>query len=176
MMIFYCQGVDFPVGNSRRQLRARLTLLGIVVLIAVLILTGRHPIPEAPPVAAPLEVKVAWCYDGDSFRSEDNREIRILGIDCPERDAPFAEEARDFAANELHGKSVRLETDGDLFETGYYGRTLAYVSVDGADYGETILEAGLARVYRYTQCSRRDRYLQLERVARGARKGLWGDQ
>jgi len=164
------------VGNSRRQLRARLILLGIVVLIAVLILTGRHPTPEAPPVVAPLEVKVAWCYDGDSFRTDDEREIRILGIDCPERDAPFADEARDFAVNAFRGKSVRLETDGDFFETGYYDRTLAYVSIDGADYGEAILEAGLARVYRYAQCSRRERYLQLEKTARSARKGLWSDQ
>lgn len=164
------------MGKSRRQLRARLILLGIVVLIAVLILSGRRPAPDAAPVAAPLDVKVAWCYDGDSFRTEDNQEIRILGIDCPERDAPFADEARDFATNALRGKSVRLEADGDSFETGYYGRTLAYIWVDGADYGEAILKAGLARVYQRTQCSRRDRYLELEKAARDARIGLWNNQ
>lgn len=164
------------MGNSRRQLRARLILLGIVVLIVVLILSGRRRPPGPPLVAAPLEVKVAWCYDGDSFRTEDRREIRILGIDCPERDAPFADEARHFAIDHLRGKTVRLEADGASFETGYYGRTLAYVSVNGADYGEQILRAGLACVYRRSQCRRRNDYLQLEQAARDARRGLWRRQ
>jgi len=126
---------------------------------------------ESP--AASREVVVAWCYDGDSFRTSTNEDVRVLGIDTPEKGRPLADKARRLAVKTLKGRRVRLAADGARFATDRYGRTLAYVDVDGRDYGQTVLAAGLARVYRHAQCGRQTEYSRTEQAARRERVGIW---
>ena len=46
------------------------------------------------------------------------------------------------------GGRVTIILDPSQAKTDRYGRTLAYVEVDGDDVGAALLEAGLAEVYR----------------------------
>lgn len=87
--------------------------------------------------------------DGDSGFLSDGREIRLIGIDCPEfgdqtrniRNARrlginpetyrgYAMKAAAFARQVMEGKAVRLEYDPANLASGHkdvYGRTLAYI-------------------------------------------------
>ena len=111
--------------------------------------------------------------DGDTIEvSRDGSRVRIRleGIDCPEKDQPFAEEAKAFTAKLVSGKTVSLiEKEKDT-----YGRTVARVFVDGRDVSVELLKAGLAsHARRYSS----DWMLAaLEEQARRDRLGIWASK
>jgi micrococcal nuclease len=87
-------------------------------------------------------------YDGDTLRSPAGERIRVKGIDTPEIKGACAYErrlaaaAREFAAGQLRrAERVTLVRHG----RDKYGRTLAYVLVDGKDLGDEMVSRGLAR-------------------------------
>lgn len=93
--------------------------------------------------------------DGDTFEIEwgpgDQETVRILGIDTPEVqylphnlpfDQPFGREASGFAKGAF---AVAAEIELLRCDTkDPYGRTLAYVFLDGKNYSELIITARLA--------------------------------
>jgi micrococcal nuclease len=108
--------------------------------------------------------------DGDTIdvsRNGTTIRVRLEGIDCPEKDQPFAEEAKAFTANLISGKTVSvIEKEKDE-----YGRTVARVFVDGRDVSVELLKAGLATHYRKYNS---DWLLAaLEQEAKAARAGIW---
>lgn len=93
--------------------------------------------------------------------------IRLEGIDYPERDQPFAEQAKAFTAKLIAGKMVTVvEKEKDT-----YGRTVARVFVEGRDVSVELLKAGLAVHYRRYNS---DWLLAaLEQHAKADRVGMW---
>ena len=100
-------------------------------------------------------------------------EVRIIGIDAPEKGRPFAAEARAYAKSALEGRVIALEPDRGGFKQDRYDRLLAYVRIDGQDYGALLLRQGLARVYPDASFERKDAYIVFENEARQARAGMW---
>jgi len=103
--------------------------------------------------ALPRAAEAAACraVDGDTIVCA-RETIRISNIDTPElgsharcaAEAELAARAKDFTATRLASGQVALERDRHR-PRDRYGRTLATVSVDGADLGEALVAAGLAR-------------------------------
>lgn len=89
--------------------------------------------------------------DGDTFYMNGEK-VRIAGVDAPETHPPRCKyEARvgEQATRMLHAllnsgtvTMTSIEPDRDV-----YGRFLRKVQVDGADVGETMVSAGVAREY-----------------------------
>jgi endonuclease YncB( thermonuclease family) len=110
---------------------------------------GRGPQAEAPPLeilnVSPREIRI---IDGDTFEAA-GRTIRIDNIDTPEMsprsrcvgEASAAVQATTGLQHRLRQGVVTLQLTG----TDPYGRTLARVSVGGADVGLAMIGAGLAR-------------------------------
>lgn len=127
------------------------------------------------PVAAALppafRAECTRIVDGDTIdvsRAGETVRIRLEGIDCPERNQPFAEEAMALTALLVEGKMV----DVIAKEKDAYGRTAARVFVDGRDLSAELLKAGLATHYRKYNS---DWLLaSLERQARAEGAGMWG--
>ncbi|MGD9966376.1 MAG: thermonuclease family protein [Hyphomonadaceae bacterium] len=93
--------------------------------------------------------------DGDTL--EDMREditYRVVNIDTPEtgsRARCAAERALGDRATETVRALVNRAEHLELRATGRidrYGRTIAFVLIDGSDLGETLIAAGLARRWR----------------------------
>lgn len=105
---------------------------------------GRHaPRGESIKHLGPMVLNV---YDGDTFTLATGEKIRILGIDCPEMNGPNtirAHVARDRLRELISGKRVEIWRKG----RDKYGRTLAWVLVDGKNVADTLLQEGLARAY-----------------------------
>lgn len=109
--------------------------------------------------------------DGDSFAvvrsSGATEEIRIFGIDAPERQQPWSRRAREALTQLVHDEVVRIEP----VERDPYERIVAWVHAGGACVGCALLREGHAWVYRrYTDS---ELLLGLEAEARAARRGLW---
>ena len=139
------------------------TLLFLIAAIGILILTLDRDTKS---------YKVLKIADGDSFTLiKENREleIRLYGIDCPERTQPFHAKAKKFTGNMLQSGEIRIE----VVDRDRYGRTVAWVYVDSLSVNEALVRHGLAWHYKHYS---RDRNLaQLEDDAKARNIGLWSD-
>jgi micrococcal nuclease len=121
---------------------------------------------------------VAEVVDGDTLRLATGEHVRLIGVDAPETDGPYTRveplgpEVAAFVRRVALGRHVRLEFDRERRDP--YGRTLAYVSVDGLDLNADLLRRGYARAYRRFPHRRLAEFLDLERAARAASRGIWG--
>jgi endonuclease YncB( thermonuclease family) len=129
----------------------------------------------AGPILAHAEFigKVVGVIDGDSIRvMHDGKaeQIRLLGIDCPEKRQPFGTRAKEYTAELAFGQDVTVY--GDTRDR--YGRTLAEVILpDGRSLNQELIKAGLAWWFR--KYSKNLRLGELERQARVAKRGLWAE-
>ena len=160
--------------------------LPAILLLFILMLLGLADGCEA----ADLRGRVEWIYDGDTIEVAGIGQVRLIGIDAPEkkdseRDRFFvklggngkslrriAEEALQFNIRRVKGKEVRLEVDHEPRDT--YGRLLAYVILpDGRMLNRVLLEKGYAVVYRRFDFRLKEDFLEAEAGARRGKAGLW---
>jgi Micrococcal nuclease (thermonuclease) homologs len=137
--------------------------------------TRREPPPPAPPRTA----RIVRVIDGDSIRIHEadgfDREVRLLGIDAPEKSQEFGNRAKQNLQRLARGGAVQIE--GKKIDR--YGRLVARVSFDGNDLGLRQVRDGFAWVYRAYETelmlADRMRYSLAENEARRAHLGLWSE-
>ena len=123
---------------------------------------------------------VASVTDGDTIRLADNRRVRLVQIDAPERTSGecYAEKASAALSRLLPvGTEVRLRLDPKLDARDAGGRHLAYAFRGRTHVNLRLVELGAAAPYFFRRG--RGRYaVQLMRAARAAKTagdGLWGE-
>lgn len=139
---------------------------------------------ESPTVLPSSDVKsesvslVTKIIDGDTIEIGDGIKVRYIGIDTPEvgdGNECFAEESKAKNADLVLGKSVELEKD--VSETDKYGRLLRYVYVGGENkqmVNEVLVKEGFAQAATYPpDIKYKDRFLELQKLARDGNLGLW---
>jgi micrococcal nuclease len=161
-----------------RRAHRRISTLLAILLVAVVWL-GREGWREftAPERGGEWRV-VVRVVDGDTLLLDGNERVRLIGVDTPESVDPrrpvedFGKEAAAFTRRLAEGKRVRLAYDQQL--TDRYGRTLAYVYLeDGTFLNAEIIRQGFGHAYTRFPFSYADDFLEYEREARAARRGLW---
>lgn len=152
----------FPIGLT--------TFAAILCASLSTIIPGADPTPRAHAEATQLASAEAArdlrgrdnaatsrmrVIDGDTL--EDKREditYRVVNIDTPETGSRAhcdAERALGNRATEMVRAMVTRAQQLELRPTGRtdrYGRTIAFVVIDGADLGETLIAEGVARPWR----------------------------
>lgn len=99
-------------------------------------------------------------------------EIRLFGIDAPEKTQAFGQSAKNFTGAMASGKEIRVEP----ISKDQYGKTVAMVFVNGINLNEQIISQGFGWVYRqYCKESFCTDWLKLESNAKASQKGLWAD-
>ncbi len=154
---------------------------GTALVLALVLVAGSVPATEFRGDQIGTVVAV---LDGDTLIVElDGRQgrVRICGIDAPERGRAgrrpefLAAAATAFTQRAVLDRSVRLEREDGVPDRDRYGRLLRHViTPTGESLAEQLLAAGLARVYRNTESSRRSRFEAIEEQARGRRLGIFG--
>ena len=97
--------------------------------------------------------------------------VRLTEIDAPELGQPFGTRSKQSLSELCFGKRAELE----LRNRDRYGRALAQVYCAGKDANAEQVRRGYA--WTYTRYAAPDSPLHaLEREARDARRGLWGDR
>ena len=97
-------------------------------------------------------------------------DVRLVGINVPESDECYGDEALDHLIQNLKGRAVDLETLG----TDQFDRTLAHLYLDGANVGLDLVEDGFAIAL--TPDDGDTRFLEAEQFASTAGLGLWGTE
>ncbi|HEX7840859.1 MAG TPA: thermonuclease family protein [Kofleriaceae bacterium] len=130
------------------------------------------------PDCGPREATVDRVIDGDTIVLGSGVKIRYLLVNAPEttdgHDDCFGANAARFNSDLVLGKTVRLGYDvacQDMF-----GRTLAYVTVDGQDVNRLLVERGYACVLHIPPDGdgRAAEFEAVQADARTAHRGLWG--
>ena len=128
---------------------------------------------SVPVVGATERVKVVRCIDGDTVVLADDRRVRLVGINTPERDTKLYAEATDALRELVEGREVTLEYDQERQDQ--FKRTLGYLHRDGMFVNGEIVRRGLAYCYTWKPNTAHSQDLvKLQRVAREAEAGLWG--
>lgn len=143
--------------------------------------------PIGPTVSG---LEVIRVVDGDTLHVRiDGRDetVRLIGINTPEtvkEGSPiecYGPEASDYAKQALTGRTVTLEYDESQGRTDQYGRTLAYVWLEGDDGSLTLVNldevtGGYARERQYgpTPYAWKSTFRAAQSQARAAGVGLWG--
>jgi micrococcal nuclease len=153
----------------------------IALLISLACSFGGDPIPNptaVPPGSGPTQpggletATVARVVDGDTIELSDGRRVRYIGINTPERDQPYYQEATETNRQLVANQQVQLEFDQDTFDQ--YGRSLAYIWVNGLLANWEMANRGYANVFTVPPNVRYEDILrQAERDAREAGRGLW---
>lgn len=108
--------------------------------------------------------------DGDTIVIK-GTDVRLNGIDAPEREWPDGKAARDYLTR-LAGSSI---VDCDLLGERTYGREVGRCFLAGQDIALKMLEAGWAKTNTFHLHGRpwKAAYEQAEREAMRARAGIW---
>lgn len=160
----------------------------LVVLLTATLAFGQSEVagprlPDGVLAETAAVVTVTAVIDGDTVVLDDDRQVRLVGIQAPRLPLgrpgvvawPGAAAARDHLARLVAGQRVRLAYAGNREDR--YGRVLAHlVRQDGLWVQGALLAAGQARVYTFADAAAAAQpMLALERVARGQARGLWAD-
>ena len=152
---------------------------------ALFLVWGSLAGPDSPPKLAARSATVlasgivASVTDGDTIRLADNRRIRLVQIDAPERSSGecYAERATS-ALSRLApvGTTLSLRLDRSLDAQDEHGRVLAYATSDKKTLNLALVEMGAAAPYffRGKRGQQADDLMRAARQAKAARRGLWG--
>ncbi|MCK4650530.1 thermonuclease family protein [Candidatus Pacearchaeota archaeon] len=140
------------------------------IIIAILFVTSGLFYYNLTDTTTNLQTtKVTQIIDGDTIKLQNSQTLRLLGINTPEKNMPYYQEAKQFLINLIQNKSIQIEPHG----TGKYGRTLAYIFIDNKNINRELLSQGLATLYYYDKDSHYNKLKLSEEQARLNQIGLW---
>lgn len=125
--------------KGTRWTRKKLLAFGIPAVLIPGILTaivlGWNPTRLVTPqnyysnqTLFPKTGNVVEVYDGDTFRLQNGVEVRLLGVDAPNRGDTLYADASKSLTTLINGKRVYLEYD--RYQDDKYGRVLAWIWID----------------------------------------------
>ena len=133
--------------SKKRDIRT----LAFLVLLLLLLDASFFGYPflneKAQTFFATRETESAFVYrvvDGDTVATG-NQNVRLLGINTPERGELYHDEAKEFLESKVLNKNVTLEFGKERYDI--YNRTLAYVLLDKENVNIEIVENGFANYY-----------------------------
>lgn len=139
---------------------------------------GRSRQRVSPEGAASRVIRV---IDGDTVEVAFGSKtvgVRLIGIDTPETVHPtvgvecYGRQASAFTKSRLEGRNVRVEYD--IERTDRYGRTLAYLWLEGRLFNRLLVRRGYAQVSTYPPNVKYvEAFVDAERAARRSGAGLW---
>jgi micrococcal nuclease len=150
----------------------RRSLAGVAVVAAIAACGD----PGSP--CGPRAAMVERVIDGDTIVVGGGVKIRYLLVNTPEatdgHDQCYGANAARFNADLVLGRAIQLDYDVQCEDA--FGRTLAYVTVDGEDVNRLLIERGYGCVLHIPPDgdARAGEFQALQAAARSTGRGLWG--
>jgi micrococcal nuclease len=157
------------VRRRATQIKSFALMMPVVLALS---LAACGPTPTSPPPLDGETVLVKHVIDGDTVELDDGSHVRYIGINTPERNQPFFEQAREANRNLVAGQTVTLVLDSQT--TDQYGRILAYIWSGDKLVNLELVRLGYANAYTAPPNVRYSNEIAAaEQEAREAGLGLW---
>ncbi len=162
-----------------RLIKRLLAFLLIIILLALLaiyypylvsLLTGKSVVNTSNINYQTEKAFVIRVIDGDTVET-DLGNVRLLGINTPEKKKPYYEEAKEFLIIEIENKSIELLRDKE--DTDKYDRRLRYVFYENRLLNVEILQQGIATSFMLNDLKYKDKLAGAEKFAKQNEIGLW---
>ncbi len=115
---------------------------------------------------------VSEVIDGDTFKTDSDKTIRLLGINAPEITDPGGDLAKEFLRNMILNKNIILKRD--ITEKDDYGRYLFYVYCGNIMVNKEMVRCGLAETRFFPPDTLfKKEFQKVEKIAIRNKKGLW---
>ena len=97
---------------------------------------------------------VLYVIDGDTIELSNNEKIRLYGINTPETDEFYYEEAKNFLKEKVENKKIKYKEYGK----DQYNRTLATIYLEDVDINFEVIRNGYATPYFTTKSNLKNEY------------------
>jgi micrococcal nuclease len=114
-------------------------------------------------------IKVIDVIDGDTFLVENNRKIRLAGVEAPESGLCGSTESAKLLRSLIEGNEVKIVP----ITTDAYGRNVASVYVGNIYVNKEIISSGWAS-FNYTKLADREDISKVNKEAIESEKGIYG--
>ncbi len=173
------QPISAKVPNIRASFQGALFLLPLIIISLVSSqASASQSVNTSPGVAQ--SVTVTKVIDGDTVILADGRHVRLIGINTPETgkkgrpEQPLARQAKKQLQTLLRTGRVTLTLGKQPRD--HYGRTLAYLDIDGRDVQATLLGAGMGwLVVIPPNISRLKTQQAQQKRAKKQHRGVWAE-
>jgi micrococcal nuclease len=119
--------------------------------------------------------RVIRIIDGDTVELTGGERLRLLGIDCPEKNEPYYDSAKIMVENFLAGEIVEVAFSERRRDR--YGRLLGYIYLDSQLINSAIIRQGLGYVYLFDDNLGDKQNIELLLTAQDEaihnRRGIW---
>lgn len=141
--------------------------------------SGQRPTRAATRTFTPTKkppfghrVDIVRVIDGDTVELKDGRNVRVAGIDTPERGKPGYAEAKGRLQELVANSGGKVDLMLSQAKQDRYGRVIGYLDLDGTDAGLQLIKEGFAKARYdgldgYTRHERQDAYRQADAVKNG---------
>jgi micrococcal nuclease len=126
-----------------------------------------------PLICYSSNVVVKKIIDGDTFQTDAEETVRLIGINAPEISDIFGREAKNHLSNLILGKVVYLGLDEISKERDQYNRLLRYVMLDTIDINKKMIDDGFAFAYLKYKFNKSGEYERSQIYASQNNFGIW---
>mmetsp|Transcript_4424 Transcript_4424/g.8527 ORF Transcript_4424/g.8527 Transcript_4424/m.8527 type:complete len:237 (-) Transcript_4424:53-763(-) len=128
--------------------------------------------------------RVMKVYDGDTLTLENNKRVRLVGIDTPEikESQPFSEEAKQFLSDSCLQKEIFLSFEDANDNHDHYERLVGWIWIEISsnsflNVNEALVALGLANFYNpgKSPLHNQSKMLSMQKYARENKSGKWRD-
>lgn len=147
-------------------------------LIGLLLVTLVLPYEGVAKAGKKFTVSVTKCVDGDTAHFSKVGNTRLLYVDTPEstnKIQPYGKTASNYTCSKLkNAKKIQLQYDGTKKDK--YGRTLAWVWVDGRLLQKDLIQKGYVKgFYDYGTYSYEKSLVSAQKIAKQKKRGIWSN-
>lgn len=121
---------------------------------------------EKTPLITSQVIRV---IDGDTIETDNGLIVRLKGINTPEKNEDYYQNAKEFLEKLTLNKTIQIENHG----IDKYQRTLGYIYTEKELVNSRVIKAGLATSYYYEEDSHFNEILEAENIARESGLNLW---
>lgn len=160
------------------KLPKNLKILRLPILIFITLLTGFFSgnfYTNQQQNSLPRSGTVTRIIDADNIELDNNRSIRLYAVSCPEKGKKFSDQAIDYLTQTALNQKATLEYQPNYTKESY-GRTLAYVFINGQHLNEQLIRQGFCTVTLYSKRAKliyQDELIQAQDQAKQEKLGRW---
>lgn len=148
---------------------------GIALITLVIGFFGGSYYNQQKQSQLPTSGIVTRIIDADNIELDNNRSVRLYAVSCPEKSQKFSDETIAYLTKTALNQKVTLDYQPNYTKDSY-GRTLAYVFIDGQHLNEQLIRQGFCQATIYSKRAKlkyQDELIQAQEQAKQEKLGRW---